>query len=171
MQDEEEAGDAPEGGSVKANQIRETGSKRSSSSNPSYITVEEEGDQEEEEEEEEEQEKEEGDEHEDEEETEEHRVQRWAYLEVELIKELPSMTPTEAATTVARVIKLLSQSRTIRHSASCCQVKAMYIAGATMDRICKVLRSSVNEGAVQRVIVVVRRVLGNSLFMCGVTHS
>ena len=168
VQEEEEEGDALEGGRVKANQIRETGSKRSSSSNPSYITVEEGWDQEEEEEE---QEKEEGDAQEDEEETEERRVQRLADLEVKLFKELPSMTPTEATTTVARVIKLLSQSRTIRHSASCCQVKAMYIAGATMDRICKVLRSSVNEGAVQRVIVVVRRVLGNSLFMCGVTHS
>jgi hypothetical protein len=123
------------------------------------------------EEEGEEQEEEEGEAQEDEEEKEESRDRRWADLEGRLYGELPSMTPTEASTTVTRVIKLLSQSRTIRHSSSCCQVKIMYLAGSTVDRICRVLKSSVNEGAVDRVIFIVRRVLGNSLFMCGVTHS
>ena len=114
---------------------------------------------------------EDGEAQEDEEEEEESLDQRWAGLEVRLNEELPSMSSTEALATVTRVIKLLSQSRTIRHSSSCCQVRDLYLLGRTMRQICSVLRKSVSQGAVDHVVVAVERVLGNSLFMRGVTHS
>ena len=98
-------------------------------------------------------------------------VESWAVVEAELDTQLPPMTPAEKINTVRLVIILLSHSRTVRHSSPCCQVKNSYLAGKTVDQICRVLGQSVSQGAVERVCVVVRRVLGNSLFICGVTHS
>ena len=98
-------------------------------------------------------------------------AESWAGLEATLDTELPSTTPAEKLNIVRLVIILLSHSRTVRHSSPCCQVKTGYLDGKTVDQICRVLGQSVSQGANERVCVVVRRVLGNSLFICGVTHS